>query len=129
MANEFSAFDRIINERIKNIRTAFIGKVVSINGSMAMVQPLIKYGADIKETSLVSVVIPSNVKCKTKTITYMVTNVTSATMTVLVPDSLAVGDIVYVGICDRDITTAKNGIMSEPTRQHDINDGVILRVL
>lgn len=122
-----------LNEKILNIHTAYLGKVEAINGNKAMVQPLTVYKATngaAKQRSLASALIPPNIKYKTEVLSYMRTATTGATKTILVPDNLAVGDIVYVGICDRDITYAKNGVISEATnRHHNINDGVILRVV
>lgn len=132
--SEFTYMENTLNDKILNIRTAYLGKVKAVNGNMATVQPLTQYQAakgEANTQSVVSAVIPSNIKQTTKDITYRVSDDTSKTTTVCVPSELAVGDIVYVGICDRDITNAKRGVISTPTkgRHHNINDGVILRVL
>lgn len=131
--NATSYFSTLIDGKILNVHTAYLGEVKGIDGNMARVQPLTMYkaiGGTAKQSSIVSAVIPKNIKYKEETVTYMETNYTSRTKTFLVPDKLAVGDIVYVGICDRDITYAKDGKISEATnRHHNINDGVILRVV
>ena len=126
-------FNMAIEKAILSIRTAYLGKVLSIKGNEARIQPLYKnlvVGGNAELSSPTSAYIPQNIKYKEKKITYMVTNIQSESTTVLIPQNLAVGDIVFVGVCDKDITHAKKGIVSEATeRHHDINDGVILRVL
>lgn len=122
-----------LNEAILGLHTGYLGRVETISGNTAMVQPLTLYKStneNAKKRSLASAVIPQNIKFKTEVLRYMVSSTTSATKTILVPDDLAVGDIVFVGICERDITYAKNGVISEATnRHHNINDGVIIRVV
>lgn len=131
--NELSYFNSAIKKALLNIHTGYLAKVLKVDGNTARLQPLNTYkavGGTTQQASTTSAVIPNNIKCKEKTITYMVSNVSSETTTVLVPDTLSIGDIVYVGVCDRDITNAKNGKIGEvTTRHHNINDGVILRVV
>ena len=132
MNNNIGFFDLNIEKQILNIHTAYLGKVLSIDGTTARLQPLTTYKATngiAKEQSTTSAVIPPNIKFSTERITYL-TGTEAVSKMIVVPASLAVGDIVYVGVCDRDITYAKNGVISEATqRHHNINDGVILRVV
>ena len=131
--NGIGYFNTAIEKALLSIRTAYLGKVLSISGNEAIIQPLNTYravGGNVEQSSTTNAFIPQNIKYKEETITYMISNTQTKTKTVLTPDNLAVGDIVFVGICDRDITHAKKGIIGEATeRHHDINDGVILRVL
>lgn len=133
MANDMGFFTNSIDSKILNIHTGYLGKVLSVNGSSARVQPLTMYkaiGGKAKQQSPVTAVVPPNIKYSKETITYRVSDTASQTKTVLVPSSLSVGDIVYVGVCDRDISHAKNGKIAEATnRHHNINDGVIIRVV
>lgn len=133
MNNDINFFNNSVERQILNIHTAYLGKVLSVNGNTARLQPLSMYKAlkgSAKEQSTTTAVIPSNIKFATKQITYRISDTRTETQTVVVPANLAVGDIVFVGVCDRDITFAKNGIIKEATpRHHNINDGVILRVL
>lgn len=130
---EISFFENMIDSKILNIHTAYLGKVVSISGNTARVQPLTMskaIGGKSAEQSTTTAVIPPNIKYRADKITYRISDDRSETTTVLVPDSLAVGDTVYVGVCDRDISFAKKGIIGKATsRHHNINDGVILRVV
>ena len=131
--NGFNYFSNLIDEKVLNIHTGYLGRVTMINGSTARIQPLTvskAVGGNATQQSIVNAVIPQGIKYKEETITYMVSEYSTETKTVLIPDKLAVGDIVYVGVCDRDISHAKNGIIGEATsRHHNINDGVILQVV
>lgn len=125
--------EMLINSKIINIHTAFIGKVLSVNGSIAKVKPLTyskNSSGALKEQTPVAAYIPQNVKTKQETISYMKSQYESETKTIIVPDVIDAGDIVYCGVSERDITAENlGGKISEPTRHHDINDSVILAVL
>ncbi len=132
--NEFNFFKNLIEQRILSIHTAFLAKVISVDDDGATVQPLmsLKSSATGEQTAVgyIRAVIPKNIKFKCEDITYRVSDASSATKTVVVPDDITVGDIVYIGICERDITNAKTGGAELATmRTHDMNDGVILCVL
>lgn len=132
--NEFSFFENMIEQRILSIHTAFLAKVISVDDDGATVQPLmsLKSTATGEQTAVgyIRVTVPKNIKFKRENITYRVSDTSSITKTVVVPDDIAVGDIVYIGICERDITNAKTGGAELATmRAHDMNDGVILCVL
>lgn len=125
--------DTRIKQAMLNINTAYLAKVLSVNGRKALVQPLTVHksvGGKAKEQTPVSAYVPTDIKFKHRELTYMISEDKTDTIYVVVPAELEVGDIVYVGVCDRDISNALNGVISEATsRHHDINDGVILRVL
>ena len=131
--NGMSYFNSAIEQHLLKIRTGYIGRVLSIEGSEARIQPLSSYqatGGSAEESKPASALIPQDIKYKEKTITYMKSLVDTETETILIPDKLAVGDVVFVGISDRDITYAKKGLSKTATnRHHDINDGVILKYL
>ncbi len=137
----FAAIENIINNKLLNLHTAYLAKVISTNGNTAKIQPLgmsKAYGETAQEQSVLSSVpiLKSAHKVKTKTITYIkdvdfdkkeVTTDT-ATITEVVP--ISAGDIVYCGVCERDITEAKNGINSTPAiGHHSMSDSVIIGVL
>lgn len=132
--NEFNFFQNLIEQRVLSIHTAFLAKVISVDNDGATVQPLmsLKSSTTGEQTAVgyVRVTVPENVKFKREDITYRISDTSSVTKTVIVPDDIAVGDIVYIGICERDITNAKTGGAELATmRAHDMNDGVILCVL
>ena len=110
--NEFNFFQNMIEQRVLSIHTAFLAKVISV------------------DNGYIRVTVPKNVKFKREDITYRISDTSSVTKTVIVPDDIAAGDIVYIGICERNITNAKTGGAELATmRTHDMNDGVILCVL
>ena len=129
--NGINYIDNAIKQAILDVHTTYLAKVISISGNVARLQPLTIYkalGGEAKEPSPTTAIIPPNLKIGEKTITYMVSDTQTETTTVLVPENLSVGDIVQVGVCERDISNAIKGIISEATnRHHDINDGIILR--
>lgn len=125
--------ESFINGKLINIHTAFIGKVLTVNGNTARVQPLTyskNISGELKEQTPVAVYIPQNIKVKQEAITYRTGQDSSKTITVIVPDTITGGDIVYCGVSERDITAENlSGKIAKPTRHHDINDSVILAVL
>ena len=125
--------ESFINGKLINIHTAFIGRVIAVNENIARVQPLTyskNASGELKEQTPVAVYIPQNIKVKQETITYMTGADSSETKTVIVPDSVTVGDVVYCGVSERYITTENlNGKIAKPTRNHDINDSIILAVI
>lgn len=131
--NELKFLHNFVNQKILNIHTSYLGKVLSVKGDTARLKPLGVYratGGEAMEQKTTTALIPPNIKFRTETITYRISDTESESKTVLMPENLAVGDIVYVGICDRDISNAKNGNTNEATaRHHNINDGVILQVV
>lgn len=131
--NGINYIGQAIEQKLLQVRTADLARVVSVDGNTARLQPLTMHkavGGNAIKQSIISAVIPQNIKVREQTITYMANSQDTGTLTVLVPDELAVDDIVIVGVCDRDISNAKRGVISEATnRHHDINDSVILRVL
>ena len=65
--------EMLIESKIVNIHTAFIGKVLSVNGNIARVQPLTyskNVRGELKAQTPVAVYIPQNIKVKQETITY-----------------------------------------------------------
>lgn len=125
--------ETLIESKIVNIHTAFIGKVLSVNGNIARIQPLTysknANGTLVKQAT-VAAYIPQNIKVKQETITYMKSQDSSESKTIIVPDIVTCGDIVYCGVSERDVTTENlGGKIAKPTRHHDINDSVILAVI
>lgn len=112
----------MIDQRLLDMHTAYIGKVLSVNGSTATVQPLgmyKQYGETAKKQAVVSAVVSQNAK-------YKITP--SGESAVFTP--LQAGDVVLCICCDRDITEAKNGLNSLPAiGHHSLSDSVIACIL
>lgn len=138
---KLTAFENMMNNKLLNLHTAYLAKVISTNGKTAKIQPLgltKAYGETAQKQSVLSSVpiLQSAHKVKIKTITY-VKSVDfdtkkvieeTATITEIVP--ISAGDIVYCGVCERSITEAKRGNNSTPVLgHHSMSDSVILGVL
>lgn len=123
----------LIRNAVINIHTAYIAKVISVDGSFAMVRPMTytkNAEGDFIEQAPVCAFVPSNIKYTVKNITYRVSETKTETTEVLVPDDLKSGDLVYCGVCERDISSAVKGELAElPVRHHNMNDSVIIKVL
>ena len=83
--------------------TNFIGKIVGINFNTATIQPLIMYKVYGEKAQRTAEVTISQSELKT-------------------------GDTVYCGVCERDITEARNGNMalSNTGRHHSLSDSVVI---
>lgn len=100
-----SILESIINSRMQNLHTAFLGKVIAIKDERADIQPL-QYGSPIIPN------IPMTRSVKTGT--------------------LEINDIVICLCCERNITTALKGEMpveSEPKESFAMSNAVIVGVL
>ena len=126
--------NQAIENRLKDLHCGYIGKVVSINGNTATVQPLgmIKqYGESAKAQAVVAnVPIACHYKIEKKTITYTDGSGETLTQDIAVPLPLAAGDFVACLCADRDITAARRGKNELPTEgMHSITDSIIVGIL
>lgn len=125
----------MIDSKLLDLHTAFIGKVISVKSTTATVQPLgmIKqYGETAKRQAVLSNVPIAAYKIRTKKITYVSNATTNETQTeeVLKLEPISAGDIVICVCCDRDITDAKRGVNSIPALgHHALSNSVIVGVL
>lgn len=120
-------FDNMINNKLKNLHTAYIAKVLSVNGKTAKIQPLgytKAYGEAAQKQSVLSKVpILNNARFKISK-----TEIDNKDVAKIVP--LAVGDLVLCVCCERDITEAKKGNNSVPALgHHNMSDSVIVGIL
>lgn len=145
-------FENLIEQRLLDMHTAYIGKVLSIDGEKAKVQPLgmyKQYGETAKKQAVVSAVIATRYKVtKMKEITYVedstlnvskngdgvVSGVTISntkqTKTIPIVEELKAGHIVICVCCDRDITEARQGNNAVPAvGHHSLSDSVIVGIL
>ena len=124
--------DKLIESKLLGVHTGYLATVLSVSGDYAVVQPFTyskdTSGGRVKQPT-VRAYVPQNVKYEVKRIKYRITSNDYETTEVMVPSPLAENDIVYCGVCERDISAAVKGQSEIPTRHHNINDSVILRVL
>lgn len=131
-----------------NIHTGFFGKVLSVSGFTAKVQPLHMYksvgGTAQKHAVLPSVPILHNVrKWGKRTITFCDADITDGNVSVppvvnshnhsfdvYEPVMIEQGDIVYCVCADREITQTKKGKTALPSLgHHNLTDAVIVGVM
>ena len=129
--------ENIVENKLMNLHTAYIAKVLSYSGGKAKIQPMnmVKaYGATAQKQSPLSnvpVLEAARYKYERKTITYVVNeDGDKASTTVLVPTPLAAGDLVFCVCAERDITQAKAGkIALPPVGHHSMSDSVVVGIL
>ena len=127
--------DAIMESKLLNLHTAYIGKVLSYSNGKATVQPLgmvKQVGKAAQKQAIVSnipVIQSARNKIGTKTITYDY-NGNTKTETVLTLSPLAAGDLVFCVCADRDITEAKRGRNVQPQiGHHSQSDSVVVGIL
>jgi hypothetical protein len=121
-------FENIVENKLMNLHTAYLAKIVSVKGATAKIQPLgnVKaYGQKAKKQaplSAVPIIQSARNKVTQKTIS------TGDNVAVLTP--IKAGDIVIVVCCERNITDARKGINSTPVvGHHSMSDSVIVGIL
>ena len=145
-----SFFENLIENKLKNLHTAYLAKVISVDGNTAKIQPLgltKAYGESAKKQSPLSNVPIAVEKIEEKNISVVtgispnitkedgvVKNVTfdvqKETITVAQKRHITTGDIVVCICCERDISAAKQGINATPAiGHHSMSDSLIVGCL
>ena len=131
-----SIFNDMIEDKLLNIRTAYIGKVLSFNGTTATIQPVgvvKQYGKSASKQAIVSdvpVVQSARFKFSTEERTCRIGEVGTEQRTHVVLTPLAKGDLVFCVCADRDITEARRGnIATPPVGHHSITDSIVVGIL
>lgn len=131
-----SFFDNMINSKLLSLHTAYLAKVLSVNGKTAKIQPLGMTQAYNEKAQAQSVLSSVPIACqKLKNHSYSVVtepypNSKKTQITVAQVEPITAGDIVVCVCCERDISEAKNGKNSVPTYgHHSMSDSVIIGVL
>lgn len=115
----------IIEQRLMDTHTNYLANIVSIDINKATVQPLNMfkiYGQKAQKSAIISdipILMPYKYVYKVEKETNELKNIEQK--------ELEVGDTVYCGVCDRDITEAKKGNIAAVTgRHHNLSDSVII---
>jgi pyruvoyl-dependent arginine decarboxylase (PvlArgDC) len=134
-----SVIEGMIEEKLLDLHTAYIAKVISVNGSKAKVQPLNmvkQYGGVAKKPSPVTAYILNNAryKLKPKNLTYVSDVISHSsvkeTTEVMTQKPISAGDIVFCVCADRNITEARKGNLTTPQiGHHSMSDSVIVGIL
>ena len=132
----FNVIDNIVEEKLLNLHTAYIAKVLSFDGAKANVQPLNmvkQYGKPPQKQSMltgVPVIQSARYKLGTQTRTCRVTDTATEQRAHLTAEPLAAGDLVVCICADRNITQALCGnIAQPPVGHHSMSDSVVVGVL
>lgn len=134
--NDLSVFDEAIEQKLLNLHTAFIAKIVAVKGGKADVQPLnlIKqYGQPAKQQAIVENVPILKTVYKIELFEFEGSGGNHPTHkhgghVRLIP--VMAGDIVLCVCADRDITATQNGTMAlPPVGRHEIKDAVVVGLL
>ena len=116
----------MINQRIMDTHTSYLGKIISIDLNLMTIQPLsmIKvYGEKAKTASVIkNIPVLFPYKC-----VYKVDEETNEIIKIE-QQELESGDTVYCSVCERDITEAKKGniAVSSTGRHHNLSDSVVI---
>lgn len=116
----------ILEQKLLRVRTCYIGKVISTDGTVAKVQPLniMKYtdGREKIPDQLSNVPIVSSARHK---VTYDIKNHSISSIR-----SISVGDLVVCVCGDRSISSSKRGKMTVPPKgRHSMSDSIIVGLL
>lgn len=107
------ALQELINQNINNIKTAFLAKIISINGNRVSVQALARANDKEKNPIINNLPIAQPLSGEWK-----------------IQFDLKAGDIGLVIVCDSDISAFKYNNSSDfkatTNRKHDFNDGVYI---
>lgn len=129
-----SVINDIVDEKILNTSTAFIGKIISFNQEKktANVQPLSMtkaYGKEAKQRAMLSGIPVMNNACYKQTFEYI--NIEGYGYKWLsVREFIKAGDLVVCVVCDRDISEARKGNVALPSLgSHEIQNSIVVGVL
>lgn len=130
-------FENMIENKLKNLHTAYLATVLSTNGKTAKIKPLCMtkaYGQnELSQSVLSNVPIADNVFHPIIKIYTVVVepypNAQKADIEVLQKKPVKAGDIVICVCCERDITDARKGRDTvPPVGHHSMSDSVIVGV-
>ena len=133
---DFSAFDVAIEQKLMNLHTAFVGKIIGVSGGKFTVQPLNmmkQYGKPPQQQTVVKDVPALKTVYKIELFEFEGDGGDHPTHkhgghVRFIP--IQEGDIVFCVCADRDISATQNGAMALPSiGRHEIKDAVIVGVL
>lgn len=137
-----NTISQLIEQALLNVHTTFIGKVISISGNTATVQPLDMIvpvgGSALKRAVIANCPIAESARYRLNESEIEVcTNVdfasqscTKETIKTVEVTPIAEGDIVVCVCGERDISQSRKGITAAPARgHHEIKDAIIIAIL
>ena len=136
MSDKMQVVNDFVEQKLLDLHTAFVAKVVSVGGGKATVQPLSlmkQYGKAPEQQAVVENVPILKSVYKIELFEFEGTEAKHPTHkhgghVRLIP--IMAGDIVLCMCADRDISVTQNGVMALPSiGRHEIKDAVIVGVL
>lgn len=124
--------DDMVESKLLNLHTAYVGKIISVNGNRATVQPLtmIKQIGKNAEQQAPIPDVPILSHCRGKTIEKTISTYNGGSEKVLAFEPLKSGDIVFCVCAERNITDAINGKSNvPPIGRHSQSDSIVVGVL
>lgn len=118
--------NNMINQRLMDTHTSYLGKIVSVNLNLMNIQPLSMYKVYGEKAKTASVIKNIPVLCLYKYV-YKVDEETDEVIEI-VQQELEEGDTVYCSVCERDITEAKKGNIAATStgRHHNLSDSIVI---
>ncbi len=118
--------NNMINQRLMDTHTSYLGKIVSVNLNLMNIQPLSMYKVYGEKAKTASVIKNIPVLCPYKYV-YKVDEETDEVIEI-VQQELEEGDTVYCSVCERDITEAKKGNIAATStgRHHNLSDSIVI---
>lgn len=132
-----NVFDDIVEEKLMNLNTAFIAKVISMQGpNLCSVQPLDKikaYGKDAKTQSVITRVPILNHVRRYELVKQSLSNTTPSSHPTAENEGhlrvkpLQAGDLVFCVCAQRDIASSVKGVSTvPPAGHHQIGNAVVV---
>ena len=136
MSSLSSLIKDIVDEKLLDTSTAFIGKIISFdqNKKTANVQPLTMtkaYGKEAKQRAvLTDIPVLNNAQYKLKFSYVVIPKVGVSDKQYAEKEYIAAGDLCVCIVCDRDISEARKGNSALPSLGcHEIQNAVVVGVL
>lgn len=125
--NGFSrTINEMINQRLLDTHTNYLGKIISLKFNKATIQPLSMYKAYGAKAQKQSIITDIPILYPYKMV-YVVDKVTEELIK-MEQITINTGDVVLCSVCERDITEAKKGDINVPTagRHHNLSDSILI---
>lgn len=137
-----NAISQLIEQALLDVHTAFIGKIISISGNTATVQPLDKIvpvGGNSMERAVISncpIAESARYKLTEETkevctsVNFPNNSYTTESIKVCSKTPISAGDIVVCVCGERDISQTRKGVTAAPAKgHHEIKDAIVIAVL
>lgn len=124
----YQDLENCMEDKLLELHTAFVGKVVKTDGKTATIQPmhLIKQIGEPEEKQAVIADVP--ILQSVRKFRVVERSCEKETRNHVELEEVAVGDIMYCLCAERDLTDARDGKFHLPTERHSLKDAVVIGV-